>query len=60
MKFWTQVKAPAGNWTDSLGSDYIGSCISQAKWQKKNYGTETRVIERADVQVWPAAKKVKS
>ena len=52
MRYWLQVKAPAGNWVDSVGTDDKQSAIDHGRYLETK-GEETRVVERTDVQVWP-------
>lgn len=47
MRYWVQVKAPAGNWVDSIGLDDL----VQAKEYASALGDEARVVERTDVEV---------
>ena len=58
MRYWLQVRAPAGNWVDSLGSNDRNTCVDHGRWYVKNkihLRTDVRVVERTDVQVWPEA-----
>lgn len=51
MRYYTQTKAPAGNYTDALGSDSKEACISQADYYNGK-GMVARVIERVDTVVY--------
>lgn len=53
MRYWLQVRAPAGNWVDSLGSDDKHACVVHGRWLAKERGEHVRVVERTDVVVWP-------
>jgi hypothetical protein len=50
-QYWTQVKAPAGNWFDSLGTDELAGAISFAKFEVEQ-GNTARVVSRTDIVVW--------
>jgi hypothetical protein len=59
-KFWLQTQAPAGNWTDNLGSDDQQACVSHGEYLAKQ-GDAVRVVERTDTVVWaPKAKIAKA
>jgi len=50
MKYWLQCKAPAGNWSDSIGSDEIQSLKDHAAYLRAQ-GETVRIVERKDVEV---------
>lgn len=52
MMFWVQEKAPAGNWSDKMGTNHMEKVIDFAQWLTKQFKAETRVISRTDIQVW--------
>jgi hypothetical protein len=51
VKFWLQTKAPAGNWTDVLGSNDLANCVSHARYLSDEHNEETRIVERVDTIV---------
>lgn len=51
-KYWMQTQAPAGNWTDSIGSSDKESCMQHGKYRAAVYGDAVRVVERVDVTLW--------
>ena len=51
MRYWLQLKAPAGNWYDSIGTSSINDAISYAEDEVKR-GATARVVERRDIEVW--------
>lgn len=50
MKYWLQVQAPAGNWSDSVGSNSLDSLKAHAIWQREQ-GETVRIVERTDIEV---------
>lgn len=58
QKFWTQAKAPGGNWYDVLGSDDESTCVQHAIFMQEQ-GDQTRVIERCDMELWEGEERGK-
>ncbi len=50
-KFWLQKKAPAGNWTDNMGSDKLSGLISHKKYLEQTAGDEYRIVQREDTEI---------
>lgn len=55
MKYWVQVKAPAGNWVDHLGTESLASALQMAVYKSKN-GEASRVVIRKDKPIMRFAK----
>lgn len=59
MKYWLQVKAPAGNWVDWVGTDDLESAKDHAAWLvEEGHYRETRVVERLDTVIWECSPPV--
>lgn len=52
MRYWLQTRAPAGNWSDNLGSMSKQSCIDHGRYLAEQHDEEVRVVERVDTPVW--------
>lgn len=50
-KFWLQQKAPAGNWTDNMGSDELPGLVSHKKYLEQAAGGEYRIVQREDTEI---------
>ena len=50
--YFLQIKAPAGNWVDTLGSYSKKSCVQHGKWQRTANAKQVRVVKRTDQVVW--------
>lgn len=49
-EFWVQVKAPAGNWADNMGSSDLESAVSFAKYLFEEHDEKNvRVVQRYDI-----------
>lgn len=60
MRYYLQTQAPAGNWTDHLGSDSLETCQQHALYlvNKQDYpANQVRVVERVDTTVWTPTKR---
>lgn len=63
MKYHAQVKAPAGNWVDSYGSDDKTGVLKHAERQSSTEATnwmrsQVRVVERFDIVIWPTDEQL--
>jgi hypothetical protein len=56
VKYWLQVKAPAGNWVDSIGCNDKQSCLDHAKYSAEQ-GEDVQVVERVDTVIWSTKRK---
>lgn len=50
--YWLQTQAPAGNWTDNLGTEVLENAVSHGKWLMENEKETVRVVTRLDTVVW--------
>jgi hypothetical protein len=55
MKYWIQLKAPAGNWYDSIGF-HAPDLQFAIKWYRRYLRThpDSRLVARVDVEVMNA------
>lgn len=59
-EYFLQTQAPAGNWTDCLGSIDKETCVGHGKWrmvQPQYAHQKVRVVERVDTPVWEGTEK---
>lgn len=54
MKYWLQTQAPAGNWTDYLGSHDEQTCVQHGEYliNDTDYVGSVRVVKRTDTEIW--------
>jgi hypothetical protein len=50
MKYYLQTQAPAGNWSDNMGSDDLERLVRHARFLT-GHGHTCRIVERVDTVI---------